>query len=319
MVRAQITSLILITIMVFLEGFKGFQKETDGNGGTLLVLGIAQDAGYPQIACEKKCCNAYWEGKKPGEMVCCIALFSEKKDKYWLFDATPDIKEQLKLCNEYLGGNNFKLPEGILLTHAHIGHYTGLMELGKEALDAQGIPVFVMPRMKKFLTGSGPWDQLVKRKNIELIEITENQKITLDSNFSVVPLLVPHRDEYSETVGFQILGPEEKALFIPDIDKWEKWENSISTWIKDSRWAFLDGTFYSSEELPGRDISEIPHPTIIESMEQFKGLEEDQKRRVQFIHFNHTNPLIFKESKETKAVEGSGFGIAREGKTYPLL
>lgn len=30
---------------------------------------------------------------------------------------------------------------GILLTHAHTGHYTGLLQLGKEEADTRGVPV----------------------------------------------------------------------------------------------------------------------------------------------------------------------------------
>ena len=42
-------------------------------------------------------------------------------------------------------------PKGIFLTHAHIGHYSGLIHLGKEALGAKGISVYAMPKMSFFL------------------------------------------------------------------------------------------------------------------------------------------------------------------------
>ncbi len=56
--------------------------------------------------------------------------------------------------------------------------------------------------------------QLVNNKNIALNLIHNNQKIELTSNISVTPLLVPHRDEYSETFGYIIEGPSKKIVLI---------------------------------------------------------------------------------------------------------
>ena len=39
---------------------------------------------------------------------------------------------------------------GVFLTHAHIGHYTGLMNFGNEAMGTKELPVFCMPKMKSF-------------------------------------------------------------------------------------------------------------------------------------------------------------------------
>ena len=118
-------------------------------------------------------------------------------------------------------------PDGIFLTHAHIGHYTGLMYLGKEAMNSSNVPVYAMPRMKTFLEENGPWSQLAKAQNIALQEMQADSSISLTANLTVTPILVPHRDEFSETVGYIISGPAKKALFIPDIDKWEKWDLDI--------------------------------------------------------------------------------------------
>ena len=76
---------------------------------------------------------------------------------------------------------------------------------------------------------------------------------------------------------------------------------------------FLDGTFYKDTELPGRNMSEVPHPFVQESVELFKDLSLPQKRKVFFIHFNHTNPLIDNASKEYKEVKSKGFNVAVEG------
>jgi pyrroloquinoline quinone biosynthesis protein B len=274
----------------------------------LLVLGTAQDAGYPQADCKKQCCQAVWNGHQKKRKVSCLALVDPKTNQFWIFDATPDFKEQLYDAQQYASGL-----AGIFLTHAHIGHYTGLMHLGREAMGAKNVPVYSMPRMKNFLENNGPWSQLVELNNITLQPLSPDSIIELTPSIQVMPFLVPHRDEFSETVGFQIKFNEKSALFIPDIDKWEKWNRDIAKLIQSVDVAFLDGTFYENGELPGRDMNEIPHPFVEESMALLEGLPAEEKAKVRFIHFNHTNPLLQEGSKAQQDLRAKGFGFAVEG------
>ena len=274
----------------------------------IVVLGIAQDAGYPQIGCDKDCCKKYWDKKIAKQKVSCLALFDPATDQKWIFDATPDLTEQLHLANKFQSGSL----SAIFLTHAHMGHYTGLTYLGREALNAKETHVYAMPRMYEYLKNNGPWSQLVSLKNIELKKVNADNVIKLTDKISVVPLLVPHRDEFSETVGYSIKTGSKSVLFIPDIDKWQKWDRDIQQMVKQFDYLFLDGTFYKDGELPGRNMSEVPHPFIQESVELFKDLSHAEKRKIWFIHFNHTNPLIDKSSKEYKEVKSKGFNVAAE-------
>jgi pyrroloquinoline quinone biosynthesis protein B len=275
----------------------------------IVVLGIAQDAGYPHLGCDKECCKKYWDKKIAKQKVSCLALFDPATNQKWIFDATPDLTEQLHEADKFQKGNL----SGIFLTHAHIGHYTGLMYLGREALSSKEIPVYAMPRMYEYLKSNGPWSQLVSLKNIELKKLKADSAIKLTEKITVTPLLVPHRDEFSETVGYSINTINRSVLFIPDIDKWQKWEKDIKALIKQHDLLFLDGTFYKDGELPGRNMSEVPHPFVQESIELFKGQSSTEKHKIFFIHFNHTNPLIDKLSKEYKEVKSKGFNIAFEG------
>lgn len=275
----------------------------------IVVLGIAQDAGYPQIGCDKKCCKKYWDKKLPKQKVSCLALFDPETDQKWLFDATPDLTEQLHEADRIQKGSI----SGIFLTHAHIGHYTGLMYLGREALNGKEIPVYAMPRMNDFLKNNGPWSQLVTLKNIELKKLKADSTIKLTDKISVTPILVSHRDEFSETVGYSIKANSKSILFIPDIDKWQKWDRDIMQTVNQYDYLFLDGTFYKDGELTGRNMSDVPHPFIQESAELFKNLPSTEKRKIYFIHFNHTNPLIDQSSKEYKEVKSKGFNVASEG------
>ena len=280
----------------------------------IAVLGIAQDAGYPQAACKKSCCRTVLSHHT--KMVSCLGIFDQSSEKYWLIDATPDIKYQFKRAEKYSDSGE-GIPNGIFLTHAHIGHYTGLMHLGREAMGASKFPVYAMPKMRSFLESNGPWSQLVSLENIEIITLADQKKLQLSDKLSISPFLVPHRDEFSETVGYLIEG-EKSALYIPDIDKWEKWNKDINEEIKKVDYAILDGTFYKNGEIWGRDMSQIPHPFITESMEKFKDLDEDEKDKIYFIHFNHTNPLIQTNSEEKTDLLLAGYKIASEGMILDL-
>ena len=277
----------------------------------ITVLGIAQDAGYPHIGCKKKCCTNFYDGNHQKKKVVSLGLVDSENKQKWLFEATPDISTQLA----DLERNHFKtntLIDGIFLTHAHIGHYSGLMYFGREALGKQGTKVFTMPKMKTYLTKNGPWSQLVKLRNIVFENLQNDSTIILNNKLKVTPFLVPHRDEFSETVGYKIQGEHKTALFIPDINKWETWEKNIVEEVQKVDYAFLDATFFKDGEI-NRPMSEIPHPFIEETVHLFKDEDITTKNKVIFIHFNHTNPALQNSSKEKNIAKKLGFNFAFEG------
>ena len=285
----------------------------------LIVLGTAQDAGSPQINCQKDCCRDLFLNPDPGRMVVSLGLFDPTSSRQYLFEATPDLPQQLrKFCTSAGLPLSEEIPDGIFLTHAHIGHYTGLMYLGKEAMNANQVPVYAMPRMRQFLTDNGPWSQLVSNNNIQLQALADSQAVDLGPQLSVTPFTVPHRDEYSETVGYLISGPNKRALFIPDIDKWGKWSVSIVDAIASVDYAFLDATFYDAEEINNRDISQIPHPFVVESLALFADLSLEERAKIHFIHLNHTNPLLRANSAACRAVEEAGMQLAQVGQKVNL-
>lgn len=304
----------LLVIVLIITNFSCIEYKPSYNENFLTVLGIAQDAGYPHIGCNKDCCNKNISDDME-YFVTSIGLSDIKNDKYYLFEATPDITSQIKYLKD--GIENQKIVDGIFLTHAHIGHYSGLMYLGREALGAKNIPIYAMPRMKRFLQENGPWSQLVSLENIDINEINHNQNIPLSRELTVIPFTVPHRDEFSETVGYKIVGKNKSALFIPDIDKWYLWEKSIIEEVKSVNYAFLDATFFSGEEI-NRSMSEIPHPFISETIEIFENEELIIKNKIHFIHFNHTNPVLNKNIYLRDSILKLGFNFAKFGDRYEL-
>lgn len=276
----------------------------------VLVLGIAQDGGIPQAGCRKSCCAG---GRH--EDVASLALVDPVAQRWWLFDATPDFRAQLARVAAAAPACSLA---GIFLTHAHIGHYTGLMHLGREAMGAHDVPVWAMPRMTAFLSGNGPWDQLVKLHNIELRALHADSVVSLVDSLTVTPFRVPHRDEYSETVGFRITSGRGEVVFVPDIDKWERWERDVGALVAHASAAYLDGTFFDANELPGRDMSEIPHPFIVESLARFASLPAATRVRIHFIHLNHTNRAAIAGTAERTRVEAAGCRVAKAGERTGL-
>ena len=244
----------------------------------IYILGNTQDAGLPHIGCQHPFCedsfNVYEE-----HYTTSIAVVNSDLKKYILFEATPDITFQLNNLKKNIF-DEFLLPESIYITHAHIGHYTGLMYFGREALGAKDLMVRVLPRMSNFLQNNGPWSQLVDINNIKIKEINFGSSTKELANIDITPVKVPHRDEYSETAGYIIKGKNKKALFIPDIDKWEKWDRDLSQLAKEFDFLLIDATFYDSKEI-NRDISEIPHPLVTETIDLLSGLNtREQKQSV---------------------------------------
>ena len=277
---------------------------------TLKILGVVQDGGLPHLGSDRICCEDFEQNR----YVTSIMLINNETNESYLFDASPDINKQLN----FMGKGIKKNLKGIFLTHAHIGHYTGLMYFGREALNSKLMKVYAMPRMKKFLEQNGPWSQLVSLENISITELNNKSNIVIDSNVTVQPIEVPHRAEFSETVGYKIYGPNKTALFIPDIDKWYLWEKSIVDEIENIDYVLIDATFYDSKEVNYRDLSEIPHPFVVESIELFDSMKYEERNKIFFIHLNHTNPLLDKESDQYKFVKEKGYNVAEEGLNLKL-
>lgn len=287
-----------------------------GDRPYLYVLGVAQDAGYPQAGCFKPHCMPGWEDPKQRRGAVSLGLVVPSTGEKYMFEATPEFPAQFYRLEREAPAGRFELG-GIFLTHAHIGHYTGLMFLGHEAMGTAQVPVYAMPRMREYLSSNGPWSQLVDFGNITLRPIEHEEVVDLGP-ITVTPFLVPHRDEYSETVGYRIEGPEKVAVFIPDINKWSQWDRNLAEVIESVDYALLDATFFADGELPGRDMSAIPHPFVSETMTLLDDLPAHERKKVWFIHMNHTNPLLRQDSEGRELVRSKGYQVAEEDVRLPL-
>ncbi|MET0619963.1 MAG: MBL fold metallo-hydrolase [Thermoanaerobaculia bacterium] len=278
-------------------------------GPYAVVLGIAQDGGVPHAGCRQPLCVEARKDPAQRRRVASLGLVDPAAGRRFLVDATPDFADQI----ESLGGR----PDGILLTHAHIGHYLGLAQLGREVLGARKVLVYCTPAMAKFLRENKPWSRLVALENIAIREVAPGSEVVLTDSLRATPIRVPHRDEDSDTVAWLIRGPARSILWLPDIDKWEKWDRSLPALLEDPALvAFVDGTFHSADEIPGRSIAEIPHPLVAETTALLAGVPR-ARDRVYLVHLNHTNRLLWDENAKAALAE-RGIGVAREGQRISL-
>lgn len=262
-----------------------------------VVLGIAQDGGVPHPGCSCARCEAAVSGALPRLHVACLGLTDG--ERVYLLDATPDLPAQLRA----LGAAR---PDGIFLTHAHMGHVTGLVFLGREALATSGVAVHATASMRAFLRANAPFRDLEEQERVVL---RANDAVDLDG-VTVTALPVPHRAEHTDTVGYRVEGPRASLLFVPDIDAWAAWERDVRAEVEGVDTAFLDATFFSPDEIPHRDPAEIPHPFVTDTMQRLEGLGD----RVRLIHLNHTNPLLVDDAPARER----GFRVAREGERVAL-
>lgn len=287
----------------------------------LLLLGTAQDGGYPQLACDQPLCQAAREDPSLRRGVASALIVDPRSNKRWLLDATPDLPQQIELARGHAAPSGEGRPplfDGIFLTHAHMGHYTGLMHLGRESYATQTTPLYATQRMGAFLVGNGPWSLLFEAGHLQHVRLKPGVPVQLAEDLTVTPFEVPHRPEFSDTVAFLIRGPNAAALYLPDIDKWERWEQPIEELISEVDTALLDGTFYDADELPGRSMEEIPHPFIVESIRRFGPLDSNEKGKIHFFHLNHSNPAIDASSAARREVREAGMWIAEDGDRFPL-
>lgn len=300
------------------------------------ALGTVQDGGLPDTGCSCERCEAALADPSLARHVASLALVlpgtsREDAPEIWLIDATPDLHEQIGhlrragLRPNAPAGRIDRAPvDGVLLTHAHMGHYLGLAFFGFEDVNTHRLPVVATPRMSEFLRTNGPWSQLVDLENIQLREVEPGGDTTLGPvRVTLVP--APHRDEFSDTVGYLLEGPAaddgsrgRRLLYVPDTDSWPAWGERLEGLFDSLDLLVVDGTFFSTGELPNRSVEQIGHPLITDTMDRLEARVRAGRLQVWFTHLNHSNPALTAGSPERREIERRGFRVLAEGEEIPL-
>ena len=290
----------------------------------LLVLGTAQDGGFPHASCDCPRCTAAADGSIPARMVASLAIVLPTARKRYLIDATPDIRPQLELLATrtwrsagHQPGVERRPLDGVFLTHAHIGHYLGLAFFGFEAVHTQALPVYATPKMSGFLAEHAPWAQLVRMGNIEQKPTTPGDRVDLGP-VQIHAHVVPHRDEYADTVAYVIQGPHRRAVYVPDTQPWKRWTAPVQALTQGAQLLIVDGSFADPAELPGRALEEIGHPMLSATMDLFQADVDNGRLEVLFTHLNHSNAAVDPRSESAANVRARGFRILADGDSIEL-
>ena len=271
---------------------------------TAVVLGIMQDGGLPHTGCRCERCATAFADPTQAEYAACLAIVDgrqpspepvEGKGGYdrptlrtYLLDATPDIKFQLNMLVDLLPhptrAARLRPPDAIFLTHAHMGHIGGLPQLGPEAMDARGLPLYASAGVMRVLEKTAVWQPFLQ--NIKPTILHDGQPVHLGDGLTITPIAVPHRDEWGAgTFAFRVQGPTRSLLYLPDIDSWDAWPQAWDV-LSAADVALVDASFYSTEELNGR--SPVAHPLVNDTLARFA----DLPTQLLLTHLNHTNPLL---------------------------
>ncbi len=292
------------------------------SGPRVLVLGTAQDGGLPHVSCTCARCAAARRNPRGARAVASLALVRGAGAQAWIVDATPDFGEQierLRVARGRRAGAVDRAPiDGIVLTHAHFGHVTGLGFLGFEALHTREVAVHCTAALAAHLAASAPWADLVTRRNIVLVPFEPGERVRLADDLVLVPFLVPHRDEHADTVGLRIEGPHRTLLYVPDTDAWDRWDPALERRLEGVSVALLDGTFFSVDELPDRGARSIGHPPIRETLGRLGARDPRVEPRIVFTHLNHSNPAVDRRSPAAREIRQAGYGVAEDGDVIGL-
>tara|TARA_B100001250_G_scaffold50110_1_gene39175 strand:+ start:237 stop:1124 length:888 start_codon:yes stop_codon:yes gene_type:complete len=293
------------------------------SGVSVTILGTAQDGGIPQAGCSCERCNEAHKDLRLRKYPVSLGIIGTDGSKH-IIEVTKNLSEQLMIWST--NGNELFIPETVSITHLHLGHVEGIGQFGKPVMASKEVDVFLSHKNKNIFDERSDIKLMIEENNIRTHAKNFNQLFEpmQGCGFSLQFISIPHRSELGDTAAIIIKGNKRNILFMPDQDSWEETleyysKENIREFLKmfDINEALIDGTFWSMEELPGRNISEIPHPTIQDSLKLLgKRMENDP--RISFLHLNHSNPVNDIGSKQRKLVEENGWRVSEIGDVLKL-
>lgn len=287
----------------------------------VIVLGSAQDGGFPQWDCNCVNCQLSRSGELRFRLRSSLAL-EDDLGNIIILDASPDLKHQVDVIGssrQRIGricSDRVSPIDAILITHAHWGHVMGLLEFSAGA--SFEVPVYCSPSVSSIIYASPVFRSLIDGDFIRIMEFKDNIPLEIvnyrgqKTYFKLEAFKVPHREDFTDTYGFKIFHKSSSITYIPDI---KVLDEEIIRKIDDTDFLFFEGTFYWDDELwrvskIKRTSKELGHIPIVESLLILRELEIDMKY---YIHLNHTNPVLRSGSDERRSVEDAGIKIVDDG------
>lgn len=258
------------------------------------VVGTAQDGGVPHLGCTCTRCESARDDPTRTRYPASLLVDADER---LLVDVPMDVRHQVR-----------GPVDGIAVSHAHVGHFPGILQVGREVLDAEELPVYCTPELADVVRTDALLSRLVTERNVSLRPVTSGEAFGFGDG-TIRPFAVPHRDELGTgTLGFAFEGAR-RLVYVPDVDRWT---DELLARVGRADVALLDGTFWSADEIP--DQGSVPHPPIRTALADLPTAETD----VYFTHLNHTNPALSRDSTARETIAAAGAGVLERGRRFDL-
>jgi pyrroloquinoline quinone biosynthesis protein B len=297
------------------------------------VLGSAAGGGLPQWNCGCDNCAAARAGRLPRRTQSSVAI-SPDGDRWLLLNCSPDVAAQIESFPPLHPRQRRGTPiEGMLLTDANVDHLGGLAVLRQRG--AAGFVVrssevvrtiaIAQPAFAPFAEPPHRWLEVPLDARCE----PAGEHDLVGNELSVRALAVSgttpgfdgRRAVRGAVVAYEIAERSRDAslLFAPVFGAWDE---ALSRAIASARVAFLDGSFYSDDELHAQELmskraralGHAPVGGVDGTLRHLRGI----RGRVIFTHVNNSNPMLDPGSPEHASLRDFGAEIAYDGMELTL-
>jgi pyrroloquinoline quinone biosynthesis protein B len=292
------------------------------------VLGSAAGGGVPQWNCACANCAAAREGRQPRRTQSSVAV-SDDGVRWLLLNCSPDVAVQIEAFAPLHPGRRRGTPiAGILVTDANVDHLGGLGVLRQHGDDGfvvrssaivRGIAA-AQPAFAPFTLPPHRWLEMPFDAACEAADDDDVVGNRLTVRTLPVPGTTPgydgRRGVRGAVVAYEIAGRGSSAtlLFAP---VFAEIDDALARAIDSADVAFLDGSFFSDDELvaqglaqkPARSLGHLPVGDPGGTLERLRG----SKTRIIFAHLNNSNPMLDPHSSAAARVRQLGADIAHDG------
>ena len=293
------------------------------------VLGSAAGGGFPQWNCGCGNCALARAGDarvKPRtqDSIAFAAGGSDGAGASWnVVNASPDIRAQIE-ANAVLHPRAARHTpiRSILLTNGDLDHVLGLFSLRESTplviwatdavragLEERNAMMRTLHRFPEQIT----WKRLELGKSVELGDGTSVEARPVGGKAPV------------HLTGLAPSTPEDNvALWVRDGSRLVVYAaacaslDGLEAAFDDADVLFLDGTFWSSDELVAAGLSraraeDMAHLPVGGERGSIARLAASRARRKIFTHVNNSNPILVEGSPEHRAVTAAGWEVAWDG------
>jgi pyrroloquinoline quinone biosynthesis protein B len=295
------------------------------------VLGSAAGGGFPQWNCGCPNCAGVRSGSIAASPRTQESVAISRDGRSWfLLNASPEIRQQIESFPALHPRSSRDTPiSGILVTNGDLDHCLGLLCLR----EWQRFSVYATPRVRDGFArsvfartlsrfdGQVTWRALEPGRETPLLLSTGEP-----SGLDVLALSVPGKaplhlsdmgSSPEDNIALRISDKERGSHFayLPAVGGLSP---EVTEAVRDADAVFLDGTFWSSDELiqlgaSDKRAEDMAHWPIGGSAGSLAWFRELGARHRVFIHINNTNPMLRDDSKERTEVERAGVSVAFDG------